>query len=95
MSVIILIVLQITLSHGWLSNNNLPVRIRCRNRVHNIRHEQKIRPQMLILMETSLEEPDNQFGRMTYWDESYRESLVDNSDNSLDGQSKDTTTFSW
>ena len=46
----------------------------------------------------SLEEPDNQFGRMTYWDESYRQSLVDNSDNdssSLDGQSKDTTTFSW
>ena len=42
-----------------------------------------------------LEEPDNQFGRMTYWDESYRESLVDNSDNSLDGQSEDTTTFSW
>ena len=24
-----------------------------------------------------LEEPDNQFGRMTYWDQSYRESLVD------------------
>lgn len=42
---------------------------------------------------SKLEEPDNQFGRMSYWDESYRESLVDNSDN--DGQSKDTTTFSW
>lgn len=45
----------------------------------------------------SLEEPDNQFGRMAYWDESYRESLVDNGDDnsSLDDQSEGTATFSW
>ena len=95
-AVLVLIVLQATFSYGWLSNSNLPVRIRCSNRANNIRYEQKIRPSSITSTSTSqLEEPDNQFGRMTYWDESYRESLVNNSDNSLDGQSKDTSTFSW
>jgi len=43
-----------------------------------------------------LEEPDNQFGRMAYWDESYRQSLVQDKNNvDNDGRRDDTETFSW
>ncbi|KAL7543434.1 hypothetical protein ACHAXR_012710 [Thalassiosira sp. AJA248-18] len=44
------------------------------------------------------EEPDNQFGRMTYWDESYRKSLVENEHAGDDENNTDndtTETFAW
>lgn len=84
MAVVILIVLQMTFSYAWISCNNHPARISRRDRVHK-RHDKIQYPSNHLMDKTSpsqqqsLEEPDNQFGRMAYWDESYRESLVDNS----------------
>mmetsp|Transcript_11956 Transcript_11956/g.22155 ORF Transcript_11956/g.22155 Transcript_11956/m.22155 type:complete len:278 (+) Transcript_11956:209-1042(+) len=71
--------------HGWISTTNLvPLKshIPPTSNTHNLQ-----------LKGSLLEEPDNQFGRMTYWDESYRESLVQNDDH--DGSKNDTETFSW
>ncbi|KAL7527238.1 hypothetical protein ACHAWF_002094 [Thalassiosira exigua] len=45
----------------------------------------------------ALEEPDNRFGRLAYWDESYRRSLDgDRADDAASaGKGDDATTFSW
>ena len=80
---------QFVITHGCLANNYY-----CKgNVVVNVnRRSDRINTQ---LKETSsnnvsqqLEEPKNQFGRMTYWDESYRDSLVGSDEDS-------TETFSW
>ena len=82
--------------HGWVatSNTNLAWKGRVTSASANIYPSS--------LKGTLLEEPDNQFGRMTYWDESYRQSQGENQhDSSKQHNAKDAdvtstdTTFSW
>mmetsp|Transcript_25649 Transcript_25649/g.43770 ORF Transcript_25649/g.43770 Transcript_25649/m.43770 type:complete len:278 (+) Transcript_25649:233-1066(+) len=73
--------------HGWVATTNLqPLKSHATlaSRLHNLQ-----------LKGSLLEEPDNQFGRMTYWDESYRQSLKDENDSPDDAGNNSTETFSW
>ena len=45
---------------------------------------------------STFEEPDNQFGRMTYWDDEYKQSLIDNTDDkNTSSENYTTQLFSW
>ena len=63
-------------SHGWLANH-LPPRILCAShfKVNTRLSQQSEETQQQ--QQQQLKEPDNRFGNMAYWDESYRKSLGD------------------
>ncbi len=90
MVLIIFVAVILGSCHGWIATNNLPLKSYM-SRASNNHH-------FLPLCGSLLEEPDNQFGRMTYWDESYRESLFENENSDgRDGSTSinDAETFSW
>jgi len=98
---VLLLLKQLMPSYGWLVvnlNNNLQVQ-----GLINPRQLVKVCDSASSQTSTStsptqqLQEPDNQFGRMTYWDQSYRESLIDSGGSNDDNgeQSNTTETFSW
>lgn len=92
---IILSAKEIVPSHGWTATASI-------NNYSPFKTTRRIPSQ---IKGTLLEEPDNQFGRMTYWDESYRNSLTENTNNNDTHDDNDnghnannnngTETFSW
>jgi len=68
----------VTCCHGWIVTTNPPLKSRMPPSSSNIH------PNSRHLQASLFEEPDNEFGRMTYWDQSYRESLVENKDKDED-----------
>lgn len=77
---IVLVSTHLINSHGWCTS---------------VANQQLSRRHRKAASTTDLEEPDNQFGRLSYWDESYRDALSEDNDDDASDDTKDTETFSW
>ena len=69
----------VRLCHNWLTCNLIASSPKTCLQGHPSHEEPQSR-------KLPLKEPSNQYGRMTFWDESYRDAL---------GSSEDTKSFSW
>lgn len=86
---IILVVHQFFQCQAWTAATNINIFLRSNtiSSASKRRHYSKLKGSLL-------EEPDNQFGRLSYWDDEYRQSLNDDEEESNNNDAT-AETFSW